>query len=57
MEEKTEIEAKENEAKEERRKVMERELARKAEEENLSRGTRSFAEMDVDKDARYIHFR
>ena len=52
QQEKDEIEAKENEAKAERRKVMEEELAKKAEEENLARGASSFAEMDTDKDAR-----
>ena len=50
---KEEIEAKESQAKEERRKIMEEELAKKAEEENLARGANSFAEMDTDKDARY----
>ena len=49
---KEEIEAKESVAREERRKIMQEELDRKAEEENLARGAKSFAEMDIDKDAR-----
>ena len=54
LQEKEEVEAKETKAKEERRKIMEEDLAKKAEQENLARGAKSFVEMDTDKDARLV---
>ncbi|CAK8676005.1 unnamed protein product [Clavelina lepadiformis] len=51
---KDEIEAKETEAKDAARKLMEEELAQKTAEENHQRGEQAFAEMDTDKDGSLV---